>query len=121
MADIDVELTVVDGSGPSLFGRDWHSINSIKAGDSTTLTKLLQKQEAVFKDELGLVKGVSAKIQIKANAKPKFCKAQPILYALRDQVKKELDRLLQAGIIEPVQTAEWAAPIVPVVKSDGSI
>ena len=44
-----------------------------------------------------------------------------LLLGNRDRVKKELDRLLQAGIIEPVQTAEWAAPIVPVVKSDGSI
>ena len=44
-----------------------------------------------------------------------------LLLGNRDRVKKELDRLLQAGIIEPVQMAEWAAPIVPVVKLDGSI
>ena len=125
----DLELTVVDGSGPSLFGRDWlqvitldwHNINRVTVGDQTTLTAILQKHEPVFKDELGLVRGASAKIQLKPNAVPKFCKARPIPYALRDRVKKELDRMQQAGIIEPVQTAEWAAPIVPVVKSDGSI
>ena len=65
----------------------------------------------VFKDELGLVKGVSANIHIKADMIPKFCKPRPIPYVFRGQVKKELDRLQQAGII----------PIVPVVKSDGSI
>ena len=125
----DLELTVVDGSGPSLFGRDWlqvitldwHNINRVTVGDQTTLTAILQKHESVFKDELGLVRGASAKIQLKPNAVPKFCKARPIPYALRDRVKKELDRMQQAGIIEPVQTAQWAAPIVPVVKSDGSI
>ena len=33
-------------------------------------------------------------------------------------MEKELDRLCAEGIIEPVSFAEWAAPIVPVLKSD---
>lgn len=33
----------------------------------------------------------------------------------------ELQRLAEEKIIEPVQLAEWAAPIVPVKKPDGSI
>ena len=33
----------------------------------------------------------------------------------------ELKRLQQLGVIEPVTTAEWAAPIVPVMKRDGSV
>ena len=33
----------------------------------------------------------------------------------------ELDRLTQQGIIEPIQYADWAAPIVPVLKTDKSI
>jgi len=32
--------------------------------------------------------------------------------------EKELDRLMHQGIIECVQFANWAAPIVPVLKSD---
>ena len=35
------------------------------------------------------------------------------------KVEEELERLVSEGIIEPVQFADWAAPIVPVVKSDG--
>ena len=37
---------------------------------------------------------------------------------MRTKVEKELERLTKEGIIEPVQYAEWAAPIVPVLKSD---
>ena len=33
----------------------------------------------------------------------------------------ELDRLEKEGIIEPVDFSDWAAPIVPVVKRDGSV
>ena len=42
-------------------------------------------------------------------------------FALKDKVEAELERLEREGIIEPVQSAEWAAPIVPVVKDDGSV
>ena len=34
-------------------------------------------------------------------------------------MEQELDRLVSAGILEPVQFAEWASPIVPVLKADG--
>ena len=39
-------------------------------------------------------------------------------YSMCSLVEKELDRLIQEGILEPVQFANWAAPIVPVLKSD---
>ena len=42
-------------------------------------------------------------------------------YILRERVEKELDRLLNEGIIEPVQFSDWAAPIVPIAKEDGRI
>ena len=38
---------------------------------------------------------------------------------MRVKVEQELDRLVSEGILEPVQFADWAAPIVPVLKSDG--
>ena len=40
---------------------------------------------------------------------------------MKERVELELERLEWTGIIEPVQFADWAAPIVPVVKNDGSI
>ena len=51
-------------------------------------------------------------------AQPKFCKARPIPYAMRSKVEEELAQLQKQGIITPIQFAEWAAPIVPVLKAD---
>ena len=64
---------------------------------------------------------LKAKLVIKDGIVPKFCKARPVPYALKGQVEEELDRLTREGILEPVEIAEWAAPIVPVVKTDKKI
>ena len=42
-------------------------------------------------------------------------------YALRTNVELELERLQREGIISPVEFSEWAAPIVPVAKPNGTV
>ncbi len=37
---------------------------------------------------------------------------------MRSKVEAELQRLTEQGILQPVQFADWAAPIVPVLKAD---
>ena len=71
----------------------------------TTLSKLLQHYQSVFDEGLGRLRGHQAKIYVDPDAQPRFCKARPIPYAMRSK-------------IEPVQFADWAAPIVPVLKQD---
>ena len=48
-------------------------------------------------------------------------KARPVAYAMKEKIEKELDRLMSLGNLEPIQFSEWASPIVPVLKSDGSV
>jgi len=43
------------------------------------------------------------------------------IYALQSKVEDELNRLQDTDVIKPVKFSEWAAPVVPVVKPDGSI
>ena len=80
--------------------------------------QLLQPFESIFKEELGTYKGDKAKIHIDSTVPPKFCKARPLLYAMRELVENELQRLETLGIIKPVKSSNWAAPIVPVLKPD---
>lgn len=40
---------------------------------------------------------------------------------MKSKVEEELERLQALGIIEPVQFSRWAAPIVPVLKPDGTV
>ena len=85
---------------------------------SDSLQKVLDQYSAVFQEGLGTLKGFKAKIYVKPNAQPRFHRARSVPYAIRDMVEKELTRLQEEGTIEPVEVAEWAAPIVPVLKSD---
>ncbi|BHF69029.1 hypothetical protein SprV_0301207000 [Sparganum proliferum] len=50
----------------------------------------------------------------------RFFKALTVPSAVSPKIE-ELDRLQKADIIEPVQYSEWATPIVPLLKSDGSV
>ena len=75
-------------------------------------------KKAFFQPGLSTLHGYKAKIHVDPAATPKFCKARPIPYVLRGKVETELERLTREGIIEPVQFADRAAPIVPVLKSD---
>ena len=63
---------------------------------------------------------MQVKIDITVPAQPRFYKHRNIAYALRERVESELERLEKQGVIEPVKYSEWAAPIVPVLKSDQS-
>ena len=64
---------------------------------------------------------MTAKFHINQDAQPKFFKAHSVPCALQTKVEEELARLEADGVIQPRQFSRWAAPIVPVVKQDGSI
>ena len=64
---------------------------------------------------------MTAKIHIDPQAQPKFYRPRSVPYSLKVKIEEELTRLEKKGVIERIQSADWAVPIVPVVKSDGSI
>lgn len=75
-------------------------------------TVRLSRHDRLFDSELG---------KADPSANPRFCIARPVPHALREKVDNELRRLESEGIIEPVQFSEWATPVVPVLKQNGSI
>ena len=78
------------------------------------------RHASLFREEIGTLKGQTAKLFVPDDRFFKPC-ARRLPYCLKDKVKQELDRLLEAGIISPVKFADWAAPIVPVIKANGSV
>ena len=117
-------VLVVKGDGPSLMGRDWlrhirFNWKAIYQVQASQLQEVLDRHKELFQPGLGTLKGFEAKIHIDPGTKPRFFKARPLPYALKETVECELERLVQEGIITPVRYSDWAAPIVPVLKSNG--
>ena len=75
----------------------------------------------MFKDELGTLKGIKAKLHVDPHTKPWFYKACTVPFVLREKVEQELERLEKQNIITPVMFSEWAGPVVLVEKRDGSV
>ncbi|XP_033986453.1 uncharacterized protein K02A2.6-like [Trematomus bernacchii] len=64
---------------------------------------------------------MKATIHVKADAVPPFFRPRSVPYAMRTKVDEEIDRLLKEGVISPVKHAEWAAPLVPILKPVGTV
>ena len=121
----NLQLYVVDGDDPSLFGRDWLLVVKLDwkglriskvLTSKGSLEVLLDKHKEVFEEGLGKMNTFEADLHLKPNASPKFLKARPVPFALKEAIELELDRLEASGIIEKVTHSQWAAPIVPVPK-----
>ncbi|XP_075553516.1 uncharacterized protein LOC142586149 [Dermacentor variabilis] len=66
----------------------------------------------VFRRDLPGFNGPPIHIELKDDAQPVFLKSLPVPLALKDDVGKEVDRLVQQGIWEPVAYSNWATPLV---------
>ena len=126
--NVTLPLLIVPGKGPNLMGRNW--LEHIKLNWSElhnvncplfSLGNVLKTHDAVFRSELGKLQGISAKLHIAPDARPRFFRPRPVALSLKEKVLNEISRLENLGVITPVKYSDWAAPIVPIVKEDGSI
>ena len=131
----NLQLVVVKSDGPNLVGRNWIRLLNI---DWSAVLKVSAKMKSIdknemflesiytefsslFQEDMGSFNGPKVKLYYDVNAQPKFYKARPVPYAYKPLVEKELDRLVSEGVLEPVQFSEWATPIVPIMKPNGTV
>ena len=85
-----LNLVIVDGTGPSLLGRDWlHHIrldwfqfHKVDAELNTRVGQIMSKHAALFEPGFG---------GTKAKAEPMFCQACQVPFTIRVKVEKEMD------------------------------
>ncbi|XP_063542080.1 uncharacterized protein K02A2.6-like [Cydia strobilella] len=131
-----LDLYVVENGETSLLGREWlaelrikipimerspiSNVNSVSSVNSD-LNVILDRYKEVFDGGLGRYNGGTATLRVREGAAPVYRRARPLPFALRGRVDAELDAMLRSGVIEPVDCADWATPLVPVTKKDGGL
>ena len=96
-------------------------INNVSTNISGDLRDIIKNHASRF-EGIGLMKDVKVKLCIDPEVTPVANKHRRIPFHLRDKVEAEVNRLLEARIIEPVtEPSGWVSPVVLANKSDGTI
>ena len=85
------------------------------------MDNLFTKYASLFDEGLGTVKGDTAHLKLKENAILQFFKPRPVPFALKEKIVEEIKQLESLGVLEKVDFSDWATPIVPVLKPDGTV
>ena len=83
----------------------------------TKITGLLHEFQDLFKTKFSKMKGIlgdlgEMNIPLKPYEKPVRQRLYRLNLRYKERVKTELDRMLDDGIIEPVEEYEWISPMV---------
>ena len=126
-------MCFVSNSDLNLLGLDWceqlnlmdlpiNSIcNTIRLPLANLTDALTHKFKDVFQEGLGLCSKSKASLKLRPGSRPVFRPKRPVPYAAVNLVDDELKRLEDLGVLVPVNYSRWAAPVVVVKKSNGSI
>ena len=119
--DVDPEL----GEVPDLEGyRQREGVRDVKLGDElpedqrSVLKDLVRRYPDVFTDMPGETDVIQHQIRLTDDT-PIRCKPYPLPYAMREELRNEVDTMLEMGVVRP-STSPYASPIVMVKKKDGS-
>ena len=131
-----LDLFIIQGNSNPIIGREWLEvfklikldketnvikINSLSETKGSKYKEIVNEFSEVFSEKLGLYTRNKFSLKLKEGARPVYCKPRPVPLALREKVEKEIDRLVKADVLEPVNSSEWATPVVPVLKTNGEV
>ena len=66
------------------------------------------KYPGVFQEGLGTLKHIKATLQLKPGATVRFCRPHPLPFAIKEQVERKLDQLVEQGILKKVDYSTCA-------------
>lgn len=119
-----MQIFVAESEGMPLLGRDFFAKFNLQismVNSCSSFQEYIQKFPKLFSNSLGCCKDMEVTLNLKEGAKPVFYKARSVPFSLRESVEKEINRLVGLGVLVPVNHSDYASPVVPVLKHDGSI
>ena len=119
-----------------LFGSDWfqkfnlwdqpintfgQKVECMMAEAEKIMMELKGSFPEVFWASLGKCTKIKAKFELTENTRPIFRKKWNVLFAATEEINKELERLVNMGILSKVEFSEWAAATVYIRKKSMEI
>ena len=106
---------------PTDLTMDTTCANSVTETEFREVRLAKLRQNKVFEPGIGEVEGFEACLQLKEDHIPVNRKARTVPYALKEKIESTIDRMVDNGILVQVKNSQYASPIVPVEKDDGTV
>ena len=97
------------------------TLTYLSSNEKDSLTQTLDKYPILFNGKLGLFTQNKVHLDLIDNARPFHSKPYAVPHLHLETFKKELDRLVQIGVLSPTGATEWAAGTFIVPKKDGRV
>nr|GFA25661.1 reverse transcriptase domain-containing protein [Tanacetum cinerariifolium] len=128
----DQSLTLKCGDKPSISYNNFESLKKwpvviakdLNVNEKTALINVLKSRKKAIAWKLTNIKGIdpkfcSHKILIEDDFSPKVQSQRRVKPKIHDVIKKEVEKLLDAGLIYPISNSPWVSPIHCVPKKGG--
>nr|GFB88963.1 retrovirus-related Pol polyprotein [Tanacetum cinerariifolium] len=107
-----------NGKWPVIIAKD------LSSNEKTDLINILKKRKKAIAWKLTDIKGIdpefcSHKILLEEEHSPKVQSQRKVNPKIHDVIKKEVEKLLYAGLIYPISDSPWVSPIYCVPKKGG--
>ena len=121
------KVIVVEDGGPPILGRNFlrqfhvKTLQIANVSFDRNLSSLVNQFSNIFEEKLGCLNDIKVHLDIDESAKPIFCKPRPIPFAFKDKIEAMITDFVQSGMLTKIDNATWGTPLVPILKSDGTI
>lgn len=103
------------------FGMNCNMVNDGKINVNDFILKMKSKYPNLFESNGEPIEKFEIDINLLESAKPMFQKAYSVPYAIENEVKSEIDRLVEVGVLEKIEHSQWGSPLVVVRRGDGRL
>ena len=93
----------------------------LSSSEQAKLLNLSQKYKELFSGTLGDFQTDPVRFDLNLGAKPYHGKVFPIPHTLKAVFKKEVERLVELGVLKPQPQSEWGSPAFIITKKDGQV
>ncbi|GFH61176.1 hypothetical protein CTEN210_17652 [Chaetoceros tenuissimus] len=115
------EILTVNNTSPVDF-RNWISeIENIKQKERDLLLTTLLENSELFQGDLGTWNCSPVEIELKEGATPYATRPYPVPKIHEKQLKAEIQRFIDLGILKRTLNSEWASPAFLIPKKDGKV